>query len=125
MKGSSPLPVGQHTLVVLVAIALAFPAAVLTTLTPWPALAWFVLITLGIVVPSAFDYQWPDTEDTRLALAWTVTACGVAFGALVVLTAAGESVLGTDLAQLVAFLLVTFGGTVLLEAVLRKQGQRA
>jgi len=125
VTGSSPLPVGQHTLVVLLAIALAFPATVLTTLTPWSGLPWFVLLTLGIVVPSTFDYQWPETEDTRLALAWTVTACGVAFGSLLVLTAAGERVLGADLAQLVAFLVVAFGGTAILEGVLRKQGHRA
>ena len=125
MSTRSSLPGGQHTLIVLVAVALAVPAAVLTRVTPWPELAFFVLLTLGVIVPSALYYQWPDTDDTRLAVAWTVTACGVAFGGLVVLTAATGPVIGQGIAPVLAFLVVAFGGTAILEGVLRKQGHRA
>jgi hypothetical protein len=93
--------------VVATAIAVAIPANYLAfALTGDESIAFLGMFTLGVSVPQVYGTGWPDEYDRPMGVAWTVAACALVFGALVVVFRVAELVLGGLGAAIAAFLLV-------------------
>lgn len=83
----------RQSVVILVAILVAVPAAMLGMAPSYGFEAGFLLLMLlGVDVPSLYDREWPVAYSSiRVVVAWTLVACllvGATYLALVVLARA-------------------------------------
>jgi hypothetical protein len=100
----------QQQVVTLAAILVALPAAyAFHTTLGGSAGGLFLLLLLGVGVPTAYDDHWPAYDRTWQAVAWTLVACGVVAAAFTGLYVAGREwlALGTFPAAVGAFLATT------------------
>ncbi|WP_435183950.1 hypothetical protein [Halobellus sp. EA9] len=107
----------QRQLTIFAGVAAALPAAYAfrSAYGSGPG-SFLLLVTLGVVVPTAYDEYWPAYDRAGAAVAWILVACAVAATAFVACYLVGTEAagLGSTPSAAVAFLATDLGGFALL-----------
>lgn len=84
--------------------------------------SFFLLMTLAVGVPSAYDDYWPHYDQTSKAVVWVLAACAVAAVEFTALYLAGTALIDISwVAPVGAFLVTHLGNLAVLAAWQRRR----